>query len=42
MIICFGIFIGGEKNLEASELYDVIYQNILYLQVQNLDSELGN
>ena len=30
MIICFGIFIGGEKNSEAAELYDVIYQNILY------------
>jgi len=30
MIICFGIFISGEKSSEASELYDVIYQNILY------------
>ena len=39
MIICFGIFIGGEKNSEASELYDVIYQNILYSNGDETESQ---
>ena len=39
MIICFGIFISGEKNSEAAELYDVIYQNILYCNGDKTESQ---
>ena len=39
MIICLGIFISGEKNSEAAELYDVIYQNILYCNGDKTESQ---
>ena len=39
IIICCGILISGAKSSEASELYEVIYQNILYCNGDATESQ---